>query len=152
MPTTAVNAPGPAELLRAAGDLRVALGRIVRRLRQEYGVGELTPAELSVLARLDQNGPCGPAALAEVEQVSQPVVCATLAGLQRKDLVRRDPDPRDGRRVMMSLTPAGRSRLTARRSALSQRVASTLAGQFTAAERAQLIAVIPLLQRLAGEL
>ena len=128
------------------------LGRIVRRLRQGYAAGELTPAELSVLSRLDQHGPCGPAALAEIEQVSPPVVCATLAGLQRQDLVRRDPDPHDGRRAVMSLTPAGRSRLTARRSAVSQRVASTLADQFTAAERAQLMAVIPLLQRLASEL
>jgi DNA-binding MarR family transcriptional regulator len=152
MATTVINAPGHAELLRAAGDLRVAVGRIGRRLRQEYAIGELTLAELSVLSRLDQHGPCGPVALAEAEQVSPPVVCATLTGLQRKELVRRDPDPHDGRRAVMSLTPAGRSRLTAQRSALTQRMATTLAGQFTADERAQLLAVIPLLQRLAGEL
>jgi hypothetical protein len=32
----------------------------------------LTAAELSVLARLDAQGPCAPAALAEAEQVSPP--------------------------------------------------------------------------------
>jgi DNA-binding MarR family transcriptional regulator len=142
----------PAEVLRGAGDLRVAVGRIVRRLRQGYRTGELTPAELSVLARLDEHGPCGPATLAEAEQVSPPVVCATLAGLQRHGMVNRNPDPHDGRRVVISLTAAGRSALTARRSALSQQVAGTLIDRFTPDERQQLLAAVPLLQRLAAEL
>lgn len=142
----------PVELLQASGELRVAVGRIVRRLRRQGEAGELTPSELSVLARLDEHGPCGPAALAEIEQVSPPVVCATLAGLQRHGLVNRNPDPYDGRRVVISLTTAGRSTLTARRSALSRRVAAALTDRFTAAERAQLLDVVPLLRRLAAEL
>jgi DNA-binding MarR family transcriptional regulator len=142
----------PVEVLRAAGDLWLAVGRIVRRLRQGYRMGELTASELSVLARLDEHGACGPAALADAEQVSPPVVCATLASLQRHGMVDRNPDRHDGRRVVISLTAAGRSTLTARRSALSQRVASTLTDRFTPAERQQLIAVMPLLQRLAAEL
>jgi DNA-binding MarR family transcriptional regulator len=132
--------------------LRIAVGRIVRRLRQEWESGELTAAELSLLARLEQDGPCGPVALAEAEQVTPPVVCSTVAGLQRHGLVQRDPDPRDGRRVILSVTRAGQAELTARRSALSQRVAAALAEAFTPAERRQLIAVVPLLQRLAAEL
>jgi DNA-binding MarR family transcriptional regulator len=140
------------DLLRSAGELRIAVGRIVRRLRQEWGTGELTPAELSLLARLEQDGPCGPAALAEAEQVTPPVVCSTVAGLQRHGLVQRDPDPRDGRRVILSVSAAGQAELTARRSALSQRVAAVLAEGFTPAERKQLIDVVPLLQRLAARL
>jgi DNA-binding MarR family transcriptional regulator len=132
--------------------LRIAVGRIVRRLRQEWESGELTAAELSLLARLEEDGPCGPAALAEAEQVTPPVVCSTVAGLQRHGLVERDPDPRDGRRVILSVTRAGQAELTARRSALSQRVAAALAEGFTPAERQQLIAVVPLLQRLAARL
>lgn len=128
------------------------MGRIVRRLRQEWESGELTAAELSLLARLEEDGPCGPAALAEAEQVTPPVVCSTVAGLQRHGLVERDPDPRDGRRVILSVTRAGQAELTARRSALSQRVAAALAEGFTPAERQQLIAVVPLLQRLAARL
>jgi DNA-binding MarR family transcriptional regulator len=142
----------PAEVQQAAGDLGVAVGRIVRRLRQQYETGELTASELSVLARLYEHGPCGPAALAEAEQVSPPVVCATLASLQRHGMVDRNPDRHDGRRVVISLTVAGRSTLTARRSALSQLVARTLTDRFTAAEREQLVAAVPLLQRLAAEL
>jgi DNA-binding MarR family transcriptional regulator len=147
--TVIASAP---DLLRSAGELRIAVGRIVRRLRQEWETGELTAAELSMLARLEQDGPCGPAALAEAEQVTPPVVCSTVAGLQRHGLVQRDPDPRDGRRVILSVTQAGQAELTARRSALSQRVAAVLAEGFTPAERQQLIAVVPLLQRLAARL
>lgn len=142
----------PGEVLRAASDLRVAATRIVRRLRQQCEKGELTASELSVLARVEEHGPCGPAALAESEQVSPPVVCAMLASLLQQGLVRRDPDPHDRRRAVMSLTPAGRSKLNARRSALSQQVAGALTNRFTAAERAQLLAVVPLLKRLAAEL
>jgi DNA-binding MarR family transcriptional regulator len=140
------------DLLRSAGELRIAVGRIVRRLRQEWEAGDLTAAELSMLARLEQDGPCGPVALAEAEQVTPPVVCTTVAGLQRQGLVQRDPDPCDGRRVILSVTPAGQAELTARRSALSQRVAAALADGFSPGERQQLIDVVPLLQRLAGRL
>jgi DNA-binding MarR family transcriptional regulator len=146
-----VTARAP-ELLRSAGELRIAVGRIVRRLRQGWEAGDLTAAELSMLARLEQDGPCGPVALAGAEQVTAPVVCSTVAGLQRHGLVQRDPDPRDGRRVILSVTPAGQAELTARRSALSQRVAAALADEFTPAERQQLIDVVPLLQRLAARL
>lgn len=124
----------------------------MRRLRQEWEAGDLTAAELSMLARLEQDGPCGPVALAEAEQVTPPVVCSTVAGLQRQGLVQRDSDPCDGRRVILSVTPAGRAELTARRSALSQRVAAALADGFSPGERQQLIDVVPLLQRLAARL
>src|ERR1700677_198041 len=140
------------DLSRSAGELRIAVGRIVRRLRQEWEAGALTAAELSMLARLEQDGPCGPVALAEAEQVTPPVVCSTVAGLQRQGLVQRDSDPCDGRRVILSVTPAGRAELTARRSALSQRVAAALADGFSPGERQQLIDVVPLLQRLAARL
>src|ERR1700728_3147176 len=145
----AVMASSP-DLSRTAGDLRIAVGRISRRLRQEWETGDLTAAELSMLARLEQDGPCGPAALAEAEQVTPPVVCSVVRGLQQHGLVQRDPDPSDGRRVILSVTSAGHAELTTRRSALSERVAAVLADGFTSAERQQLTDVVPLLQRLAA--
>jgi DNA-binding MarR family transcriptional regulator len=145
----AVVASSP-DLSRTAGDLRIAVGRTFRRLRQEWETGDLTAAELSMLARLEQDGPCGPAALAEAEQVTPPVVCSVVRGLQQHGLVQRDPDPGDGRRVILSVTSAGHAELTTRRSALSERVAAVLADGFTSAERQQLTDVVPLLQRLAA--
>jgi DNA-binding MarR family transcriptional regulator len=141
-----------ANLVRAAGELRVAVSRIVRRFRQQWVIGELTAAELSVLTRLDQSGPCGLAALASAEQVSAPAVCVTLTVLQDKGLVARGPDPEDGRRVVVSLTENGLADLTARRSALAGRLVRVLAEDFNEAEREQILALVPLLHRLSAQL
>ncbi len=136
------------ELLRAGGDLQVALGRVVRRLRQGYTAGELTLSESSVLKRLDQDGPATPGVLAEQERVRPQAMGVTLQGLVERGLVARRPDAADGRKVLMSVTPAGAKLLTDRRSRTAQRFATALA-EFSPAERARLVAAIPLLERLA---
>ena len=60
-------------------DLRVVLGRIVRRLRQAHAAGDLTLSEISVLSRLDRDGPATPGALADAERVRPQAMGATLA-------------------------------------------------------------------------
>ncbi|WP_326837944.1 MarR family transcriptional regulator [Amycolatopsis rhabdoformis] len=140
------------DLVEAAADLRVALGRLVRRMRQGYVAGEATLSESSVLSRLDREGPATPGCLAELERVKPQAMGATLAGLVERGLVSRSPDAADGRRVLMSATPAGRKLLTDRRSLSTQRVAQALADGFDAEERRRLLEVIPLLERLADEL
>lgn len=137
--------------MQASRDLRVALGRVVRRLRQGYVAGELTLTESSVLSRLDREGPATPGALAELEHVRPQAMGATLAGLVERDLVERRPDTEDGRKVLMSVTEAGIRLMTDRRSHSTQRVATALAG-FSPAERERLAEAIPLLERLADAL
>jgi DNA-binding MarR family transcriptional regulator len=141
-----------AELLRVGSDLRVALGRIVRRLRQSHTPGELTLSEVSVLSRLDRQGPSTPGALAEGERVRPQAMGATLAELEQRGLVERAADPGDGRRVLMSATPAGRRLLVDRRSSNSRLMADALADGFSPAELRRLAEVIPLLERLADRL
>jgi DNA-binding MarR family transcriptional regulator len=133
-------------------ELRVVLGRVVRRLRQGHKPGELTLSEASVLARLDRDGPATPGGLAEQERVQPQAMGVTLAALERRDLVTRAGDPTDGRRVVLSLTPAGRQLRRDRESASTQRMARALAEGFTADERRLLADVIPLLERLADRL
>lgn len=136
------------ELIRAGTDLRVALGRVVRRLRQGHVVGELTQSESSVLSRLDREGPATPGCLADLERVKPQAMGVTLAGLVERDLVAREPDPSDGRKVVMSVTDAGRKLITDRRSRANERFAAALT-QFSPAERQRLIDAIPLFERLA---
>lgn len=143
--------PDESAVLRAACDLRVALGRLVRRLRQAHAPGELTLSETSVLSRLDRDGPATPGALADGERVRPQAMGATLAVLEQRALVTRTADPDDGRRVLMSTTPAGSRLLTDRRSASTQLMATALAG-FTAEEQRRLLDVIPLLERMADQL
>jgi len=140
------------DLLRAGNDLRVVLGRIVRRLRQVHASGEVTLSELSVLSRLDREGPATPGALALQERVRPQAMGATLTALEQRGLVGRAPDAGDGRRVLMSVTPAGRRVLVDRRSANTRRMAEALAEGFTPAEQRRLISMLPLLERLADRL
>jgi DNA-binding MarR family transcriptional regulator len=140
----------PAELVRAGCDLRVALGRVVRRLRQGHAAGEVTLSEISVLSRLDRYGPETPGVLAEEERVRPQAMGATLAGLEQRHLVARHKHAEDGRRVVMSVTDAGRRILLDRRSVNTRRMARALAEGFSPAEQRQLTAAVPLLERLAG--
>ena len=132
-----------------AADLQVALGRVVRRLRQGHVPGDLTLSEASALSRLDRAGPSGSGELALDEHVRPQAMCTTLAALERRGLVARTADPSDGRRVVMSVTDVGRQLLIDRRGVKAERMALALTAGFSAAEQQQLAAATALLDRLA---
>ncbi len=140
----------PAHEVAAA--LRLVVGRVARAVRQAHAVGDVPLSELSVLARLDRDGADSPGALAELERVRPQAMAATLATLAERGLVSRRPDPADGRRSVMTVTDAGRKLLANRRSASVRRIAAVLETHFTPAERAQLLAATPLLDRIAARL
>ncbi|MFI9380676.1 MarR family winged helix-turn-helix transcriptional regulator [Kutzneria sp. NPDC052558] len=140
------------DLVRAGADLRVAVGRIARRLRQAHAVGDVTLSEVSVLARLDRDGPATSGALAELERIRPQAMGVTLSDLDSRGLVRREADAADGRKLLTSITDAGRNMLSQRRSASAERLGRAMAEEFTAAERRKLLAVLPLLDRLAQRL
>jgi DNA-binding MarR family transcriptional regulator len=146
MPATADAAQNVDQVAAA---LRVSIGLLVRRLRQVPVAGDLTLSETSALARLDRGGPTTPGALARQEQISPQSMGATLAALEARGLIERAPDPDDGRRAVMSITDAGLELLRSRRNAKVQQLARALSADFTPAERDQLAAVAPLLERLA---
>jgi DNA-binding MarR family transcriptional regulator len=105
--------------------------------------------ESSALVRLDRGGPTTPSELAKLEQISPQSMGATLAALEARGLVERRPDPRDGRRVVLSVTEAGRDVLLDKRNARARQLAQALSAGFTPAELRQLMAAAPLLERLA---
>ena len=105
--------------------------------------------ETSALARLDRCGPATSSALAKLEQISPQSMGATLSALEGRGLIERHPDAQDGRRVVLSLTDAGRQVLRDRRDARTAQLARALSDGFTPAEISQLRAAVPLLERLA---
>ncbi len=136
-----------------AAALRDSIGLLRRRLRQVKAErGDLTLPESAALVRLDRGGPTTSGALARQEQISPQSMGATLAGLEARGLVERQPDPHDGRRVVISVTDAGRQVLRDRRNAHTELLARALADGFTAAELDVLAAAAPLLERLAERL
>jgi DNA-binding MarR family transcriptional regulator len=132
-----------------AAALRVSIGLLLRRLRQVQVEGELTLPESSALVRLDRGGPATPGELAKLEQISPQSMGATLAALEARGLVERCADPQDGRRVVLSVTEAGRDVLVDRRNARTRQLAQALTAGFTPAELRQLMVAAPLLERLA---
>jgi DNA-binding MarR family transcriptional regulator len=136
-----------------ASDLRLAIGRVARRLRKLYVEAEqgVSFLELAVLQRLERTGPSAPGALAGDEGVTAAAVAASLTQLERQGLVRRERDPDDRRRVAVTITAAGRRTLQARESSNIDRIESVLS-TLSASERERLAAAVPLLERIATEL
>jgi DNA-binding MarR family transcriptional regulator len=132
-----------------AGALRVSIGLLLRRLRQVQPEGELTLPESSALLRLDRGGPATASALARLELISPQSMGATLGALEARGLVERHADPGDGRRVVLSVTGAGRRVLQDKRNARTEQLAQALSAGFSRAELRQLMAAAPLLERLA---
>jgi DNA-binding MarR family transcriptional regulator len=132
-----------------AAALRASVGLLLRRMRQVRPDDELSLPESSALTRLDRNGPATASALARLEQISPQSMGATLGSLEGRGLVQRAADPQDGRRIVLSLTDAGRQTLRDKRSARTEQLARALSDSFTQPELDVLTAAAPLLERLA---
>ena len=135
-----------------ASELRVVLGRIVRRLRAERAQRRGLPlAQVIVLGRLDRGGPSGISALAAAEHVRPQSMAATVAALEEAGLVARTPDPDDRRRVAIDLTTAGRKVLADDRAQRVGWLAEAIRTDLNARERKVLAEATGLLARLAGD-
>jgi DNA-binding MarR family transcriptional regulator len=96
-----VVTPDEMELAEA---LRLAVGRLARRLRQQTQ-GGLTPSQRSVLATLERSGPLRMGDLARIENVSPPSITGIVGRLEERDMVSRVPDSGDARSTMVQVTP-----------------------------------------------
>jgi DNA-binding MarR family transcriptional regulator len=134
--------------VRVAGQLRVMVGRLRRRLREIADAQDLTPAQVSVLGRLEKTGGASASDLAVLERVWPQSMAVTLAPLEQAGLIRRDLDPEDGRRQLVSLTAAGRERVEGTRRAREEWLARALQDRYTDAERRTLADALALLDRL----
>jgi DNA-binding MarR family transcriptional regulator len=130
-----------------AHDLRETLGRLVRRLRASPGA--LPVAHSTVLSRLDRDGPAGTSDLAAAERMRPQSMAQTVHDLEAAGLILRRPDPDDGRRALVELTPAGLEALTGARARREDWLNEVLERDFTAAERKTLRDALELLERIA---
>jgi DNA-binding MarR family transcriptional regulator len=139
----------------AAQDLRVAIGRVARRLRQLYATERESAAsfiELGILVHLEREGPASPSTLAAREGVTSQAIAGTVRELERRALVERTSGQTDRRRVAVAITDTGRELLMSREHAVVDAMVTALADGYTPAERRQLESAIPLLNRLAHRL
>jgi DNA-binding MarR family transcriptional regulator len=141
-----------ADASEVAGALRVAVGLVVRKLRQAPFQGELTLAESSTLSRLERGGPATSSDLARLDRISPQSMGVTVAALLERGLIERSRDPEDGRRIVLSITEAGLRMVHDKRGARTEQIAAALRNGFSEDELGQLRAAAMLLERLAEKL
>jgi DNA-binding MarR family transcriptional regulator len=134
------------DLGRLSSELRVVLGQLIRRLRAEY---RFPLSQGAVLGRLSREGTSSVGALATAERVRPQSMAQTVADLESAGLISRRPDPADGRRTLVELTPEGLVALEADRRVREGWLASAISSELTSAERRELSRAVELLRRLA---
>ena len=144
------NVSKDSRLSTLAGDLRVSIGKLIRRLREKVHPEDLTPAQKSVLHRLEQGGPVTVSTLVRAESVRPQSMRITVASLEKMGLVSREKDMSDGRKTFFSLTAACCEVLRNGRAAREDWLVRALQAQLTPREQEQLAAAVDLLKRLAN--
>jgi DNA-binding MarR family transcriptional regulator len=136
--------------VRAARDVRVMFSRLRRRLMEVGAAGNLTPSQTAVLIRLARDGPSSTSALAGAERVRPQSMATTLTGLDRHGLIERTADPDDGRRQVITLTPAGRERAESGRQDREEWLVRAMQDQLSERERGVVLAALALLDRITN--
>lgn len=140
--------PHSSEAATLARELRILLGNFKRRMREQTQPGDMTLSQISVLARLDREGPATVSTLAREAGVRPQSMGATIAALEAADFIRGTPDPGDGRQTLLSLTDACREVIRASRLAREDWLLNAIETKLTPAQQAELSRAIVLLRRL----
>lgn len=134
-----------------ATELRRSVVRLARRLRDKHPPGSLTPARLSVLRWLQQQGAMTAGQIAAADSLQPQSVTRLLSSLQQDGLIMRLADDTDRRRVVVRITPAGVKILRADAAHRDEWLAAAIDATLDEAERAILVQASTLLDRLASE-
>lgn len=94
-----------------ANELRLAIHRLTRRLRQQHPTHDLTLTQISALSIIWREGPITAGELAVREQVRPPSITRVVDGLEAANVVVRRDNPADGRQVLVEITEDGVRRM-----------------------------------------
>ncbi|MEY9964866.1 DNA-binding MarR family transcriptional regulator [Streptacidiphilus sp. MAP12-16] len=130
--------------------LRLAIARLYRQMAQASHSQDLTFAQLSALARIEEHGPLRLGELATKESVAAPSMTRTLTALSFAGLIEREPDPSDGRSYLVTSTDRGRALLTRLRQERSEMLASRIA-KLTGEQRRILQSALDVLELLVDQ-
>jgi len=127
--------------------LALVVGRLNRRM--QAATGGLSHGLLSAMAVIAKRGPLRLSDLAQLEGVSAPSMTRTVAELEARGYVMRQPDPVDGRAVLITAADAGTAAILDARTTRAQLVAELLDG-ISPQDAATIAAALPALERLTG--
>ena len=132
-----------------AHDLRLAVMRFSRRLRNQRVDQSVTLTHLAALSTLKRHGAMSPGELAGHERVQPPSMTRVVVALEGMGLVTRSPHPTDGRQVVIDLTPAAEELLNAEARAREAWLTGSLE-RLTVEERAVLHEAAVIMDKLAS--
>jgi DNA-binding MarR family transcriptional regulator len=134
-----------------AAELRTILGQLKRKLREHGGRSDLTPSQVSVLLRLEKDGPAAVSSLARAEGMRPQSMSAIITSLLESGLVNGSQDPNDGRQTLMSLSRKCQKFLKEGRAARQDWLTTTIQEKLSAQDQEKLAAVLELLARLVED-
>lgn len=110
-----------------ADELLLAVGRL-NRWASRHADLEVPPAQVRLLALIDEMGTTRVGDLARADNTTQPTMTAQVSRLASAGYAERRVDPGDARAVLVELTGAGRAALADARSARGAALAPLIAG------------------------
>ncbi len=141
--------PSQAEQVSAlAAELRAIFGKLKRKLREQGQQNDLTPSQVSVLLRLEKEGPAAVSSLARAEGIRPQSMSAIIASLLEAGLVGGSPDPNDRRQTLMSLSKKCQKLLKEGRTARMDWLTTKIHKKLSRQEQEKLAAAVDLLARL----
>jgi DNA-binding MarR family transcriptional regulator len=134
-----------------AAELRATFGKLKRKLREQAGANDLTPSQVSVLLRLEKDGPAAVSSLARAEGIRPQSMSAIITSLLEAGLVGGDPDPNDRRQILISLSRKCQKLLREGRAARQDWLTATIQKKLSSRDQEKLAAAVELLTRLAED-
>jgi Transcriptional regulators len=135
-----------ADALALAENLRVVVGRFVRRIKAEAKTP--TTAQSETLSLLDREGPLSVAELADRRGVRHQSMRLVAGQLEADGLIRKTPNPADGRSQLLAITDGGRVELFRARQARASQIARLIEERLSDEEKRTLEAAVRLIERL----
>jgi DNA-binding MarR family transcriptional regulator len=132
-----------------AGDLRISIGKLNRRLREQAHLGDFTSGQKSVILRLERDGSATVSMLAKAEGVRHQSMRVTVASVETMGVVSGEPHPTDRRQTIFSLTPAFQKTLKTGRAAREDWLLRALQAKLAPREQEKLSSAVELLNRVA---
>src|ERR1700761_4011189 len=151
-PVLAVASGPTARDLEVAATLRTGIHRLVKLVRRETrNEANLSLTERSTMGSLYPDRSLEPTHIARTEKVTTQSMSQVINKLYKKGFIDKTPSAEDKRKVLLSLTPAGRIYIEQLRQDKQEWLAKVLHEKTTPEEKDLLIEALRVLSKLTEE-
>jgi DNA-binding MarR family transcriptional regulator len=143
--------PSPQDI-EVAAQIRTVLGRLIKVLRKHTrNDALLSLTERSTMSLLHQHKELPPSELAQIEKVTTQSMSQIINHLFELNYIHKNPSGDDKRKVLLSLTPAGRAYVEQLRQEKQEWLARTLHDRISTREKEILLQAMQALTKLIDD-